>query len=235
MVEAFWTSSLDLETPAGRMLRRLSSLLPQDRQIEITVFGSAPLQIAVDPTLTSVDVDVFSDFEGLDDIVRKAGLGMNQADFYIQVSSELNFRTTQRWKGRIKSAQIGNCKFIFPHPIDILIAKLNRLDDKDVRAFRAVMDKTGHPTEAELIYELQLAVDLFRPSFDEEQGHDMANNCRRLWPLIYGREIDPRKEIIAPALQKRKEGFGEPTRDYKQELRDAVKGYESESKGVRRS
>jgi hypothetical protein len=223
MVEAFWTSSLDLETPAGRMLRRLASLLPQDRQFEITVFGSAPLQIAVDPTLTSADVDVFSDFEALDDIVHQAGLGTNQADFYIQVSSELNFRTSPRWKGRTQSARIGNCTFIFPHPIDILIAKLNRLDDKDVRAFRAVLSKTGHPTEAELIKELQLAVDLFRPSFDEEQGHDMANNCRRLWPLIYGREIDPRKEIIAPALAIRKAGYGEPTRDYKQELRDALK------------
>ena len=83
--------------------------------------------------------------------------------------------------------------------------------------------KTGHPTEAELIKELQFAVDLFRPSFDEEQGHDMANNCRRLWPLIYGREMDPRAEIIAPALAIRKAGYGEPTRDYKQELRDALK------------
>jgi hypothetical protein len=59
--------------------------------------------------------------------------------------------------------------------------------------------------------------------FDEENGHDMANNCRRLWPLIYGREINPRKEIIAPALAIRKAGYGEPTRDYKQELRDAVR------------
>ncbi|MBM3840392.1 MAG: hypothetical protein FJ398_20995 [Verrucomicrobia bacterium] len=88
-----------------------------------------------------------------------------------------------------------------------------------------MMRKTGHPTQAELIHELQMAVDLFRPSFDEEQGHDIANNCRRLWPLIYGREIDPRREIIAPALQKRREGYGEPTRDYKQALRDAVKAY----------
>ena len=92
-----------------------------------------------------------------------------------------------------------------------------------MRAFRAVLSKTGHPTEDELIKELQLAVDLFRPSFDEEQGHDLANNCRRLWPLIYGREMDPRKEIIAPALTIRKAGYGEPTRDYKQELRDALK------------
>jgi hypothetical protein len=80
---------------------------------------------------------------------------------------------------RTQSARIGNCTFVFPHPIDILIAKLSRLD--------------------------------------------LANNCRRLWPLIYGREIDPRKEIIAPALAIRKAGYGEPTRDYKQELRDALK------------
>jgi hypothetical protein len=223
MDEASWTSSLELETPAARMLRRLASLLPQGREFQITVFGSAPLQIAVDPTLTSADVDVFSDFEELNDIVMRAGLGTNQADFYIQVSSELNFRTSPRWKGRTQSARIGNCTFIFPHPIDILIAKLNRLDEKDLRAFRSVIAKTGHPTEAELIHELQLAVDLFRPSFDEEQGHDMANNCRRLWPLIYGREIDPRAEIIAPALKIRREGYGEPVRDYKQELRDALK------------
>lgn len=59
--------------------------------------------------------------------------------------------------------------------------------------------------------------------FDEEQGHVMANNCRRLWPLIFGREIDPRVEIIAPALAIRKAGYGEPTRGYKQELRDALK------------
>jgi hypothetical protein len=60
-------------------------------------------------------------------------------------------------------------------------------------------------------------------SFDEEPGHDMANNCRRLWPLIFGREIGPRAEIIAPALAIRNAGYGEPTRDYKQELRDALK------------
>jgi hypothetical protein len=51
----------------------------------------------------------------------------------------------------------------------------------------------------------------------------MANNCRRLWPLIFGREIGPRAEIIAPALAIRNAGYGEPTRDYKQELRDALK------------
>ena len=46
---------------------------------------------------------------------------------------------------------------------------------------------------------MQMAVDLFRPSFDEEQAQNISNNCRRLWPLIFEREIDPRHEIIGPA------------------------------------
>ena len=170
-------------------------------------------------------MDVFSDAEDLAEWVAKAGLAQEQSDFYIQVSSGLNFRTSQHWGSRKKSVNLENCTLHLPHPIDILIAKLNRLEAKDLEAFRVVLRKTGHPTETELIHELQMAVDLFRPSFDEEQGHDMANNCRRLWPLIYGREIDPRAEIIAPALQKRREGYGEPTRDYKQELREGLGDY----------
>ncbi len=175
-----WAGSIDLNTRAAELLRKIVAALPPERDFTVTVFGSAPIQICVDSSLTSADVDVFSDFEELREILDKAGLGQNQAAFYVQVSSELNFRTSPRWRNRTQSTRIGKVTFVFPHPIDILIAKLNRLDEKDVRAFQVVRTKTGHPTESELIKELQLAVDLFRPSFDEEQGHDMANNCRRL-------------------------------------------------------
>jgi len=219
-----WAGSVNLQTPAAQLLGKLAAALPQGREYMITVFGSAPIQITVDSSFTSADVDVFSDFENLPDVVREAGLAQDKTAFFIQVSSELNFRTSPRWKDRTKRARIGNCTFVFPHLIDILIAKLTRLEEKDLGAFRVVIAKTGHPTETELIAELQIAVDLFRPNFDEEQGHDIANNCRRLWLQIYGREIDPRKEIIAPALAKRKAGYGEPSRDYKQELRDALRG-----------
>ena len=219
-----WGGSVRLDTPAGELLRRLVDVLPADRPIRITVFGSASIQVRVDETLTSADVDLFSDAEELGAMVAVAGLDREHSPFYIQVSSELNFRTSPRWRGRATSAQIGHCTFLFPHPIDILIAKLHRLEEKDLLAFRVVLAKTGHPTEAELIRELQLAVDLFRPSFDEEQGQDLANNCRRLWPLLFGRDIDPRADIIAPALAERRRGYGEPTRDYKQELRDAARG-----------
>jgi hypothetical protein len=220
-----WAGSIDLSTAAGQLLKQLIAVLPKNRAFEITVFGSAPLQIMIDSRLNSADVDLFSDAEEMRELVERAGLGQDRAAFYIQVSSELNFRTSPRWKDRLSITTVDHCTIRFPHPIDILIAKLNRLDEKDIEAFRVVMRKTGHPTEAELIHELQMAVDLFRPSFDEEQGHDLANNCRRLWPIIYRREIDPRAEIIAPALKKRRDGYGEPTRDYKQELRDGVREY----------
>lgn len=179
----------------------------------------------VEPALLSADVDVFSDAEDLVEWVAKAGLAQGQSDFYIQVSSGLSFRTSPYWGSRRISVPLDHCTLHFPHPMDILIAKLSRLDAKDVEAFRVVLRRTGHPTETELIDELQMAVDLFRPSFDEEKDHDLENNCRRLWPMIYGREFDPRTEIIAPALRKRREGYGEPTRDYKQELRETLSEY----------
>ncbi len=224
-----WIEGVELETPAGKALRTLVDFLPDQSAYKITLFGSAPIQLTIDRNLLSGDVDIFSDHEELPEIVAKAGLAEGKSDFYIQVCSELNFRTSPRWRGRTQSVQIKNCTIEIPHPIDILIAKLNRLEEKDLEAFRVVRRKTGHPTEEELIHELQLAVDLFRPDFDEENGHDMANNCRRLWPIIFGREIDPRLEIVVPALKKRKAGYGEPTRDYKQELREAVASCQTES------
>lgn len=225
MVTDFWTDNFDLSTPAGEALKKLIAVLPGDRTFHVTLFGSAPIQIAVDPALLSADVDLFCDTDDLTGFVERAGLTQKQSDFYIQVCSGLNFRTSPHWAARAKSLTLENCTITIPHPIDILIAKLNRLEEKDLEAFRVVIRKTGHPTEAELIEELQMAVDLFRPGFDEEQGHDMANNCRRLWPILFGREIDPRQEIIAPALAKRKAGYGEPTRDYKAELREAAASY----------
>ena len=173
--------------------------------------------MGVDPDLLSADVDIFSD-EDLEDVVRRCGFGKGQAETYIQVASELNFRTSPKWRERAFSLERETCILRFPHPIDILIAKLNRLEEKDLKAFEVVIARTGHPTEAELIQELQDAVDLFRPGFDEEKATDLVSNTRLLWRRLYKREIDPRRTIISVALERRRRGYDEPKEDLKQSL-----------------
>ena len=119
--------------------------LPRERTFRFTLYGSAPLQLTLDRTWLSADVDLFSsDDEDLTEWVRRAGLA------------------------------------------------------KD--AFRMVVRLTGHPATDEFKRELQNAVDLFRPSFDDESPERYSVNTHRLWRELFGAEIDIRTEIIALAL-----------------------------------
>lgn len=92
-----WGGSAVLDTPAGSLLRKLVAALPSDRDFEIAVFGSAPIQMFIDAALNSSDVDLFSDDEDLEEHVQRAQLGQNQTEYCIQVCSELNFRTSPRY------------------------------------------------------------------------------------------------------------------------------------------
>jgi len=71
-----------------------------------------------------------------------------------------------------------------------------------------------------MIEELQGAVDLFRPGFDEETTGDLKINTRILWREFFGHDIDVAEKIIRPALLRRKEGYAQdnPATDYKAEL-----------------
>lgn len=219
-----WQPDIDWRTPAGEALTKLCEAVPPDRGVTITVFGSAPLQLAIEATFSSNDVDVYplaDDPTWLGDLVRQIGLDRSEAAFYIQCCWEGNFRTSPRWRHRAASVLRGNATLILPHPIDILIAKLHRYEEKDRNAFRLVIDRTGHPTEAEFLTELQFSVDLFRPAFDEEMVGDITTNTSVMWPEIFGRPIDVRQEIIAPALARLRAGYepDRPQRDYKADLR----------------
>jgi hypothetical protein len=85
--------------------------------------------------------------------------------------------------------------------LDALVIRLQRLEEKDLEAFKLVISKTGHPTEEEFTKHLQKAVDLYRPKFDEETTRgDMFVNTRKLWKILWNKEIDVRVAIIRPAL-----------------------------------
>src|SRR5437667_5483720 len=126
--------SINWNCPAGRQLDELVRLLPPDPRLDITVFGSAPLQMLVDPSFLSQDIDVFAPeetYEFLADFVRGRGLGPEKAEFYIQVCSPFAFRSASDWRSRALEVQRHGHLLRFVHPWDILVSKLQRLEEKD--------------------------------------------------------------------------------------------------------
>ena len=222
-----WAERIDWKTTAGETLLKLFGTLPADRGWAVTLFGSSPLQLVLEPTFTSADVDLFpSDWdaphEAFAEAIVRAGLSQEQRDEgYVQLCVEGNFRTSPRWRQRCWTTQVGRVRLTLPHPTDLLIAKLHRLADKDLAAFRLVIERTGHPTEEEMREELQAAVDLYRPGFDEEMVGDITSNTRVLWNEVWGKDINVRQEIIAPARERILRGYAPDIarRDFRSELK----------------
>ncbi len=187
----------------------------------IVVFGSAPLQLVVDPAFLSADVDI-SNSGGeaiLKKLVEEIGLNKNKAPYYIEVVPEYIFRPGPNWRDRATLTELNGVQFLIPAPLDILLAKLRRLDEKDFRAFELVLQKTGLPTEEQLIGELRVSYDLF---YHQKDGRKSAlwNNTEKLWPRLFRREINIRTEIIEPVLEELARSGAE--HDYLAELRNRL-------------
>ncbi|MDX6766810.1 MAG: hypothetical protein SFU85_08460 [Candidatus Methylacidiphilales bacterium] len=213
-----WKPRLNWDTPAGVLLQQLGRLLEGRGEFEIVVFGSAPLQLTLDASFLSADVDLIS-ADDLTGLIHEAGLGKGQRPFYLEQTPANVFRSSPAWRLRAHTESQGSVRWIFPHPVDILVAKIPRCAPKDLNAFALVMRETGHPSEGELKAALAEAVDIFRPGFDEENpAGDPVNNVRQIWNALYGKEIDVRAEIIRPALEARRQAFGEDVQDIKSEL-----------------
>ena len=216
--EERWRPELNWDTPAGRTLDRLVAALPNDRTWTIIVFGSSPLQLALDPTFLSADVDVISSID-IQEHCRRAGLLKGQRAIYVEPCTPAAFTASADWPVRACEVKRSHVTFILPHPIDILVSKIKRMEEKDLEAFRLVRAKTGHPTEDELLIALRRIVDVYRPSFDEEAAGDPRHNTTMLWRELFQKPINIAGQIIAPALEERRRNYG-PTGH---ELRDALR------------
>lgn len=212
-----WQPCLDWTAPAGQILDKLVLALPDSRVWKIIVFGSSPLQLGIDSRFLSGDVDVISD-EDITAYCQRAGLLKGQAAIYVEPCPSIAFTASLDWFVRAFRCQRQHVIFTFPHPIDILVSKVKRLEEKDLRAFNLVREKTGHPTEEDLILALRRVVDIFRPAFDEESAGDPAGNTRILWRELFGREIDVRANIIKPALDERRRAYGKDAAGLKSRL-----------------
>ncbi|MBI3851409.1 MAG: hypothetical protein HY298_14200 [Verrucomicrobia bacterium] len=202
-----WRPQLDWSAPAGRVLDQLVAALPVNRKWEIIVFGSSPLQLGIDSRFLSGDVDVISD-EDITEYCERAGLLKGKASIYVEPCTVAAFTASPDWFVRAFRCERRHVTFTFPHPIDILVSKIKRLEEKDLRAFKLVRDKTGHPDEEDLIQALRRVVDIFRPSFDEESAGNPMHNTQVLWRELFGKEIDVHASIIAPALAERRRAYG---------------------------
>ncbi len=202
----FLAELLDWNGNAGRRLDEFARRLPAQPRLTVTVFGSAPLQLFVESSFLSEDIDLFGDdmtTAFLEQFVTANHWEKGTTDFYIQVCDPLAFKSTINWRDRAIKVERHGHLFHFVHPWDVLVSKLQRLEEKDLNAFRLVIGKTGHPTEDELVRHLQLAVDLYRPKFDEESARgDMLMNTHLLWQTLWGKDIDVRARIIRPALER---------------------------------
>jgi hypothetical protein len=203
-----WRPELDWSAPAGKVLDKLVEALPPNRTWEIIVFGSSPLQLGVDSCFLSGDVDVISN-EDITTFCQRAGLLKEQAPVYIEPCTSAAFTVSPDWFFRAFRCQRRHVNFTFPHPIDILVSKIKRLEEKDLRAFKLVREKTGHPTEDDLITALRRVVDIFRPAFDEESAGNPTHNTQILWRELFNKQINVRAEIIAPALAERRRNYGD--------------------------
>ena len=180
-----WRPVLNWDTPAGRVINRLVDALPPDRAWKIILFGSSPLQLALDPNFLSGDVDIIPPSD-VETYCRQAGLLKGQTTIYVEPCAVTAFTASADWMLRACEVQRRHVAFILPHPIDILVSKIKRLEEKDLNAFRLVRAKTGHPTEAELLVALRRVVDIYRPSFDEESAGNPRYNTQMLWRELFG-------------------------------------------------
>jgi hypothetical protein len=212
-----WRPQLDWSAPAGRVLDQLVDALPSHYLWEIIVFGSSPLQLGVDSRFLSGDVDVIPNGE-ITTHCQRAGLLKGQAAIYVEPCTSIAFTASPDWFVRAFRCTRQHVNFTFPHPIDILVSKIKRLEEKDLRAFKLVREKTGHPTEDDLIVALRRVVDIFRPAFDEESAGDPAHNTQTLWRELFGKEIDVRACIITPALEERRRNYGDSAKGLKDAL-----------------
>ena len=203
---------------------------------EISVFGSAALQMTLDAHFESQDTDIIVECF-IDDVLMELNCHKTkhpQDAMYVDACDALVFRTAPNWKDRAHREKRNQIEWVFPHPLDILISKVHRLEPKDIEAFLRVKRVTGHPTPWDLIGVFQDAVDLLRPRFDEEAGGDLSLNIQTLFRKVYGREIDVKAEIIRPALKKR-QAFYEPNvaEDQMKDLLSSI-GEQTENKAHRR-
>jgi hypothetical protein len=230
--ELTWPPVINRDTPAWRTLQNLfTQSPPSPEQNRLIVFGSAALQLTTVSRLLSADIDVSLDLvtvgprgmttpkaeEHLRRAASKVNAGISKELPYIQVCHWMTFQPANRWERRAFEKAESAWLVVYPHPYDVLFSKLRRSEEKDLEAFRQVIERTGHPTEIEFN---QLCIENYRdfePRLETAPSHlpnvvpssDLRSNTVRLWQAVWKRPIDIDREIRAVAVQRLEGDWGD--------------------------
>jgi hypothetical protein len=107
------------DAPAGQRLDLLARSLPPTPRLVLTVFGSAPLQLFLDRSFLSADVDIFPTEDAytfLLDFVAAHGMDKDKSEYYIQVCDPFAFQSTANWRDRAVEVERHGHLFRFVHP-----------------------------------------------------------------------------------------------------------------------
>ncbi len=201
------------DTLAGRVLdtffAAVHAHLPEYDQ-PLTIFGSAPIQLCMDESFASADVDlmVLEGGEALRRIATESGTACTGMGRYgVQICPPQLFRPPPHYLQRAHLETRHGLKIIVPHLRDILIAKLHRsrvdgqegLVPKDRRAFQRVRELSGgHPTLTELLEDLVACEPCFRPMADGGVNF-FRLNVEDMLAELYGHRLDLPRDILEPA------------------------------------
>ena len=145
---------LELSRQENRLTGSRLFCLHTHHDSDITRFlGLQPLQVFFESGFLSQDIDLYA-ISG-----RKTGitwsilwprtiLARRNQNSTFKVCDPKAFRSTSDWRNRAVEVNRNGHLFRFVHPWDVLVSKLQRLEEKDLEAFKTVISKTGHPTEA---------------------------------------------------------------------------------------
>lgn len=238
-----WPVEIDWESPAGKVITLLGEVVPPDRRTPIVLFGSAALQVTVAPTVLSEDADIAPDVipydprsshfphpydrNGLNELVRAHELGMGQRKLYLQVNAPGAFQPGTGYLRRVMEVDRGNLHITIPHPLDILIAKLHRYEEKDLEAFQKVHGLTGFPSPEALLAELRASPRLFA-RHDRSLEH-MPSQCPEskisesvphLFWALWKKRVRVQEDILAPTAQEIASSYRDHDDTHKKRLTD---------------
>lgn len=241
--ELIWPPVITSESPAWRSVHELLLEGPPTPEFNrLILFGSGALQATVASDLLSADVDISLDIVAsgptslslskAEERLRRRVAEVNSrlpTDLpYIQLCHWMTFQPANRWERRAFERTEGEWQLVYPHPYDILFSKLRRLEGKDIEAFIRVIEKTGHPTEDELInlcqenyrdFEARLPIDVAPQHLPQVvKEADLRSNTVTLWQKLWKRAIDVDREIVEPMSQRLREEW----RDYYPGLRSEL-------------